>query len=234
MKITKIISGIAAGVLAAFCMTFTAFAEPQDIELSVSRAVETNGLWGQSITYPKTEFNPAGIGPDTVIEVQYELKGDPSLSGQHQVELILQNYDVDPQIWAQVVPYEYDDTHALFDYNAMLMAYGNEDFSGIGNICFGDRGINMIVTSVKITNYEIPVREIVTTAAETEAATEEVTEASEAPAETTAAETTAAPNAEEGSGNSIVLIIVIVAVVVIAAVIVVVVVVTKNNKKRFY
>ena len=42
MKITKIISGIAAGVLAAFCMTFTAFAEPKDIELSVARAVETN------------------------------------------------------------------------------------------------------------------------------------------------------------------------------------------------
>ena len=35
MKISKIISGIAAGVFAAFCMTFTAFAEPQDFEPSV-------------------------------------------------------------------------------------------------------------------------------------------------------------------------------------------------------
>lgn len=231
MKITKIISGIAAGVLAAFCMTFTAFAEPKDIDLSVSRAVETNGLWGQSITYPKTEFNPTGINKDTIIEVHYELSGEPSLSDQHPVELILQNYDIEPQIWAQVVPYEYDDTHALFNYDSMLMAYGYEDFSGIGNICIGDRGVNMIVTSVKVINYEIPVREIVTTAAETEAATEEVTEA---PAETTAAETTAAPNAEESSGNSIVLVIIIVAVVVVAAVIVVVIVVAKNNKKRFY
>lgn len=230
MKITKILSGIAAGVLAAFCMAFTAFAEPQDIELPVARAVETNGLWGQSITYPKTEVNPAGIGPDTVIEVHYELKGEPSMPGQHQVELILQNYDVDPQIWAQVVPYEYDDTHALFNYDSMLLAYGNEDFSGIGNICIGDRGINMIVTSVKIINYDPPTREIVTTAA-TEAQTEEVTEA---PAETTAAETTAAPDTEEGGGNSVTVIVIIIAAVVVAAAVVVVIIVTKKNKKRFY
>lgn len=233
MKITKIISGIAAGVLAAFCMAFTAFAEPQDIELPVSRAVETNGLWGQSITYPKNEVNPAGIGPDTIIEVHYELNGEPSMPGQHQVELILQNYDVDPQIWAQVIPYEYDDTHALFDYDSMLLAYGNEDFSGIGNICFGDRGINMIVTSVKIINYDPPAREIVTTAS-TEAQTEEVTEATEAPAETTAAETTAAPNAEEGSGNNVVVIVVIIVAVVVVAAVVVVIIVTNKNKKRFY
>lgn len=234
MKISKIISGIAAGVFAAFCMTFTAFAEPQDLEPSVSRAVQTNGAWGQSVTYSNAEINPMGITPDTVIEVQYELDGDEALPGQHQVELILQNYTADPQIWAQVVPYEYDDTHALFDYDGMVLAYGSNDFSEVGNICVGDRGVKMTVTYVKITNYDPPARETAATTVETEAETE-ITEAeTEAPAETTAAETTAAGTPTANSGNNVVLIIIIIAAVVVAAVVVVVIIVTKKNKKRFY
>ncbi len=234
MKISKIISGIAAGVFAAMCMTFTAFAEPQDLEPSVSRAVQTNGAWGQSVTYSNAEINPMGITPDTVIEVQYELDGDEALPGQHQVELILQNYTADPQIWAQVVPYEYDDTHALFDYDGMVLAYGSNDFSEVGNICVGDRGVKMTVTYVKITNYDPPARETAATTAETEAETE-ITEAeTEAPAETTAAETTAAGTPTANSGNNVVLIIIIIAAVVVAAVVVVVIIVTKKNKKRFY
>ena len=238
MKISKIISGIAAGVFAAICMTFTAFAEPQDYEPSVAKAVQTNGAWGQSITYSNTDVNPAGITPDSVFEVQYELEGDEALPGQYQVELIFQNYNADPQIWAQVVPYEYDDTHALFDYDAMVLAYGSEDFSTVNNICIGDRGVKMTVTYVKITNYDPPARETAATTAETEAeTTAEITEASEAPAETTAAETTAAADTstpEASSGNSVVIIIIIIAAVVVVAVVVVVIIVTKKNKKRFY
>lgn len=235
MKISKIISGIAAGVFAAFCMTFTAFAEPQDLEPSVSRAVQTNGTWAQSITYSNTEINPAGITPDSVFEVQYELEGDEALPGQYQVELIFQNYTADPQIWAQVVPYEYDDTHALFDYDAMVLAYGSDDFSTVNNICIGDRGVKMTVTYVKITNYDPPARETAATTAETEAETAaEITEASEAPAETTAAETTAASTPTANSGNNVVLIIIIIAAVVVVAVVVVVIIVAKKNKKRFY
>lgn len=234
MKISKIISGIAAGVFAAMCMTFTAFAEPQDLEPSVSRAIQTNGAWGQSVTYTNAQINPMGITPDTVIEVQYELEGDEALPGQYQVELILQNYAADPQIWAQVVPYEYDDTHALFDYDGMVLAYGSDDFSEVGNICIGDRGVKMTVTYVKITNYDPPAKETVTEA-ETEAETEvEITEAeTEAPAET-AAETTAASTPTANSGNNVVLIIIIIAAVVVVAVVVVVIIVTKKNKKRFY
>lgn len=233
MKISKIISGIAAGVFAAFCMTFTAFAEPQDLEPSVSRAVQTNGTWAQSITYSNTEINPAGITPDSVFEVQYELEGDEALPGQYQVELIFQNYTADPQIWAQVVPYEYDETHALFDYDAMVLAYGSDDFSTVNNICIGDRGVKMTVTYVKVTNYDPPAKETVTEA-ETEAETE-ITEAeTEAPVETAAAETTAASTPTANSGNNVVLIIIIIAAVVVVAVVVVVIIVTKKNKKRFY
>ena len=237
MKISKIISGIAAGVFAAICMTFTAFAEPQDLEPSVSRAVQTNGAWGQSVTYSNAEINPMGITPDTVIEVQYELEGDEALPGQYQVELIFQNFTADPQIWAQIVPYEYDETHALFDYDAMVLAYGSDDFSTVNNICIGDRGVKMTVTYVKVTNYDPPARETAATTAETEAeTTAAITEASEAPAETAAAETPAANTGtpEASSGNSVVVIIIIIAAVVVAAVVVVVIIVTKKNKKRFY
>ncbi len=234
MKISKIISGIAAGVFAAMCMTFTAFAEPQDLEPSVAKAVQTNGAWEQSITYSNTDINPAGITPDSVFEVQYELDGDEALPNQHQVELIFQNYTADPQIWAQVVPYEYDETHALFDYDAMVLAYGSDDFSTVNNICIGDRGVKMIVTYVKITNYDPPVKETAATTAETEA--EPAAEITEAPAETAAAETTAADTGtpEASSGNSVALIIIIIAAVVVVTVVVVIIIVTKKNKKRFY
>lgn len=232
MKLSRIISGIAAGVFAAFCMTFTAFAEPQDFEPSITRAVQTDGNWGQSITFSTADIKPAGIGPDSTFEVQFELEGDQSLPSQYQVELILQNYEADPQIWAQVVPYEYDDTHAIFDYDAMVLAYGSDDFSTVNNICIGDRGVKMKVTYVKITNYDPPAA--VTTAAETEAATEAVTEAADTPAETEA--TTAAPASSDApeSGNSIMVIIFVIGAVVLVAAIVVIIIVTKNNKKRFY
>ncbi len=235
MKIKKIICGIAAGVAAAFCMTFTAFAEPTDFEPSVSRAVQTNGLWGQSISYSAAEVNAAGFTPDTTIEVEYELEGEVQLVGQHQVELILQNYEVDPQIWAQVVPVEYDDTHAVFDYDAMVLAYGSDDLSTVNNVCIGDRGIKLTVTQVKITNYDPPVAET-KPVEEAEDKTEE-TEATAA--ETEAAETTSASSADtdssaEDSGSSVVLFIVIIAAVVVIAVVVVVIIVAKRNKKRFY
>lgn len=236
MKLSRIISGIAAGVFAAFCMTFTAFAEPQDFEPSITRAVQTNGSWGQSITFSSADIKAAGIGPDSTVEVQYELEGDPSLPNQYQVELILQNYETDPQIWAQVVPYEYDDTHAIFDYDAMVVAYGSDDFSTINNICIGDRGVKMKVTYVKITNYDPPaaVTTAAETEAETEAATEAVTEAADTPAETEA--TTAAPASSDApkSGNSIMVIIFVIGAVVLVAAIVVIIIVTKKNKKRFY
>lgn len=234
MKMKKIICGIAAGVVAAFCMTFTAFAEPTDFEPSVSRAVQTNGMWGQSISYSAAEINAAGFTPDTTIEIEYELEGEVQLAGQHQVELILQNYEVEPQIWAQVVPTEYDDTHAVFDYNAMVLAYGSDDLSTVNNVCFGDRGMKLTVTHVKVTNYDPPVVET----KPVEVAEDEVEEAetTKATAETEAAETTAVDTngSAESSGNSVVLFIIIIAVVVVIAAVVVVIIVTKKSKKRFY
>lgn len=233
MKISKIISGIAAGVLAAVCITVSAFAETKDFEPSVSGAILTDGAWHQSVTYSPSEVDPSKFTPDTTIEVQYELEGEKSLPNQYPVELILQNFEVDPQIWAQVVPTEYDDTHAVFYYDAMTSAYGSDDLSTVNNIFIGDRGVKMKVTYVKITNYG-SVEDEKETAAETEA-TEKTEAETEVTAETTTAETTAAADsAASESGNSVVVMVIIIAAVVVVALVIVIIVVSKNNKKRFY
>lgn len=233
MKTFKVLTGIFAAVVTSVCMAFMAYAETEDVDVSVVRAVQTNGSWGQSITYSQSDLDASRFTPDTTIRVEYELEGEPSLSNQYQVELILQNYVADPQIWAQVVPVEYDDTYAVFDYDGMVTAYGSDDFSTVNNICVGDRGIKMKVTKVTVTNLEIP--EVTTTEA-TEAETEAVTEAETQAEDEAPAETTASKPAQEssGSGSSLtVIIIVIVAAVVIAGVVVTIIVVNKN-KKRFY
>lgn len=235
MKVHKVLTGVFAAVVTSVCMAFMAYAETEDVEMSVARAVQTNGSWGQSITYSQSDLDASRFTPDTTIRVEYELEGEPSLLNQYQAELILQNYVAEPQIWAQVVPIEYDDTYAVFDYNGMVTAYGSDDLSTVNNICVGDRGIKMKVTKVTVTNLSVP--EVTTTEAATEAVTEAVTEAeTEAPAETAAqAETTtAAEETSSGSGSSLtVIIIVIVAAVVIAGVVVTIIVINKN-KKRFY
>lgn len=231
MKVHKVLTGVFAAIVTSVCMAFMAYAETEDVELSVARAVQTNGSWGQSITFGQSDLNASRFTPDTTVRVEYELEGEPSIQNQHQVELILQNYVAEPQIWAQVVPVEYDDTYAVFDYNGMVSAYGSDDLSTVNNICVGDRGIKMKVTKVTVTNLSVP--EVTTTEAATEAVTEAATEA---PAETAAqAETTtAAEETSSGSGSSLtVIIIVIVAAVVIAGVVVTIIVINKN-KKRFY
>jgi hypothetical protein len=234
MRPFKALTGVLAAAVAVLGMAFTASAETEDVEMSVVRAVQTNGAWGQSITYGQSDLNAANFTEDTQIRVEYELEGDAALPNQYQVELILQNYEVDPPIWAQVVPIEYDDTYAVFDYAGMVLAYGSDDLSGVNNICVGDRGIKMKVTKFTATNVNIP--EVTTTEAVTEEEIVEDDTADNQPAETEApAETasTAAETSSSGGSSVTVIIVVIVAAVVVAGVVVTVIVVTRN-KKRFY
>lgn len=210
MKIWKVLTGTAVAVVTSVCMAFAAYAKTEDVEMSVARAIQTNGSWGQSITYSRADLDTSRFTPDTTVRVEYELLGEPSHADQHQVELILQNYDVNPQIWAQVVPVEYDDTHAVFDYDGMALAYGSDDFSTVNNVCVGDRGIKMKVTKVTVTNLAVPES---ASGAEGQSGNE-------------------AAGAESGSSLTII-IIVIVAAVVVAGVVVTLIVV-KKNKKRFY
>lgn len=225
-------SAITAAILCvtAVMISLCASAETQDVEMSVSRAIQTNGKWGQSVTYTPADLDPRNITPDTTIRVEYELEGERTFEDQHQVELILQNYVVDPQIWAQVVPVEYDDTYVVFDYEGMVTAYGSDDFTDVGNICIGDRGVKMKVTKVTVTNLTIP--EVTTTEATTTEAT--TTKEATTKAETTATEAAAtAAESTESSGGGVPIFVIIIVVVVVAGAAVGITLALKGRKK-FY
>lgn len=231
-KIFKTVLSAVILCLTAIIMSVCVSAETEDVELSVSNAKTTNGSWGQSITYPQNIFDCSKMTPETVVMVEFELDGEWTGNGA-PVELVLQNYSVEPQIWAKIVPFEYDDTSASFNYDDMVAAYGSDDFSGVGNLCLGDCGIVMKVTKFVITNcekVEVTTTEATTTEAVTEPTAAAETTTSETTAATTAAETEAL--SESGSGNIPIIPIVIITVVV--AVIVVVVIIVIKNKRRFY
>lgn len=255
MNFKKFISAFAAAAIAAACLAVPAFAEDEtaaeeetaaaeevgeesdsdleDIEMSVVRALQTNGMWGQSITYSQTELSADRFTEDTQIIVEFETEGEAP-NGNAPVELILQNYSTEPQIWAKVPPAEYDETSAVFNYADMVAFYGMEDMSGVNNICIGDCGEKMKLTKFTVTNCKpkpVATTAETTTAAETEAVTE--APATEAPAETTTAATTAAPAEESGSINMTIVVVIIVGVVVVAAAVVTIIVV-KKSRKRFY
>lgn len=255
MNFKKFISVIAAAAIAAACFAVPAIAEDEtaveeettvaeetdeedsdleDIEMPVMRALLTNGMWGQSITYSQTELSADRFTEKTQIFVEFEAEGEAP-NGNAPVELILQNYSTEPQIWAKVPPAEYDETSAVFNYAEMVAFYGSEDLSGVNNICIGDCGEKMKLTKFTVTNCKpkpAATTAATTTAAETEAVTE--APATEAPAETTTAATTAAPAAETTGGINMTIVVVIIVGVVVVAAAVVTIIVVKKSRKRFY
>lgn len=237
----KILTLISAVVVSLTAMCVTAFAATEDVELSVTRAMATNGLWGQSITYSKSDFDASRLTPDSQIFVEYELDGEMPANGWHPVELIFQRYEIEPVIWAQIAPVEFSETAAVFNYADILAIYtdkgGADDFSDVNNICFGDSGVVMKVTKVTVTNCDIPETTVTTTeATTTEAVTEaETTAAPETePAETTAAQQEEKSDDKDSEDKLIVTVIIIAVAVVVVAAVVVVIIVVKKNRRRFY
>lgn len=230
-KILKAMLSAVIVCVTAVTVSLCAYAETEDVELPVTTAKTTNGAWGQSLTYPPNIFDCTRMTPDTIVKVEFELDGEWTGNGA-PVELVLQNYSVDPQIWAKTEPFEYDETSASFKYEDMVAVYGSDDFSGIGNLCLGDCGIVMKATKFTVTNCTVIEITTTTEATTTTAATEASEETTQAPAETTsAAATTAASSGSDG--GQIPLIPIIIGAVVIA-VIVVVIIIIKKNKKDFY
>lgn len=229
-KILKAMLSAVIVCVTAVTVSLCVCAETEDVELSTANAKTTNGAWGQSLTYPPNIFNCTRMTPDTIIKVEFELDGEWTGNGA-PVELVLQNYEAEPQIWAKTEPFEYDDTSASFKYEDMVAVYGSDDFSGVGNLCLGDCGIVMKATKFTVTNCSVIVT--TTTEAETTTAASETSEetTTQAPAETAAETTTAESSGSDG--GQIPLIPIIIGAVVIA-VIVVVIVIIKKNKKDFY
>lgn len=232
-KMIKAILTAAIVCVTAMAMSVCVFADGEDVELPVTKAKQTNGAWGQSVTYDRASFDCGRITEDSIVEVEFELNVEWTRSDA-PIELIFQNYSTaKPEIWAKISPFEYDETSAKFQYDDMVLSYGSDDFSTVDNMCIGDCGVKMLVTKVTVTNCEAPPE--TTTETTTTTVTETTTAATTttaAPAETEApAETTAAASESESGGIPIVLIIVI---TVVVAVIAVVVIIVLKNRKRFY
>lgn len=228
-KILKIAFAAIITCISALTMSLCVSAETEDFEAPLNKVKSTSGAWEQSLTLDKNDFDCSRITPDTVVKVEFELGSDPTNTNVAPVELILFNYTTaDPQIWAKIEPYEYDNTYAYFDYETMITRYGSDDLSTVDNLCIGDTGTPLTVTKLTITNCTVP--ETTTT---TETTTAEVIEVTDAP-ETTAApaETTAAPAAEKSSGGIPIVLIVVITVVV--AVIAVVIIIILKSRRRFY
>lgn len=128
----------------------------KDIEIPINNAKMTNGSWEQSISLDKTDFDCSCITPDTIVKVEFEL-GAPASKLNAPVELILQNYTSDTQIWAKIAPfeYDYDKKSASFDYKSMVSSYGSDDFSTVDCLHIGDRGVYIKVTRLTITNCSV-------------------------------------------------------------------------------
>ncbi len=229
-SLKKNIFSIAAAMLLMLCCSFTAFAddEVEDYEFNVSKAKMTSS-WGQSISFGQNEFNCSRFTEDTIITVEFELDGTSTIA-LGPIELILQNYTTaNPQIWAKIAPFEFDETSASFSYEDMIAVYGLDDLSGVDTLCFGDTGTPMLVTKAVATNCKVP--PAVTTVT-TKATTEKITEpdAADEPAVTTAA--TDNPNIIQTTTEEDLPIGLIIAVVAIVVVVVVVIVVISARKKR--
>ncbi len=227
-NILKAALAAAVACVSAAVMTLCVSAETEDFESPLNKVKSTSGAWEQSLTLDKNDFDCGRITPDTVVQVEFELDGEPSNPNIAPVELILFNYTTaDPQIWAKIEPYEYDNTYAYFDYETMIKVYGTDDLSTVDNLCIGDTGTPLTVTKLTITNCTVV--EVTTT---TETTTAEVIEITDPPAtEATTAATTAAPEKEEGGGIPIIPIVIA---TVVVAVIVVVVIIVIRSKRRFY
>lgn len=128
----------------------------KDIEIPINNAKMTNGSWNQSISLDKTDFDCSCITPDTIVKVEFEL-GAPCSKENAPVELILQNYTSNPNIWAKIAPfeYDYDKKSASFDYKSMVSSYGSDDFSTVDCLHIGDRGVYIKVTRLTITNCSV-------------------------------------------------------------------------------
>lgn len=229
-KIMKIAVSVFTACMAVICMAAVVSAEVKDVELSTTRA-SMCPAWGQSVTYTVSDFNIANFTENTEVIIEYETEGGvmPD-NGYNPAELIFQNYSIEPQIWCQITPYEYDETSAKFAYSDMVIAYadmgGKEDLSDVNNVCIGATFVGVKVTKVTITNVNVPEVTTTTTAAtEAEVITEAATEA-------TTAATTSAPAEKESEGGIPIVLIVVIAVVV--AVVVVVTVIVLKSRKRFY
>ena len=140
-KQLKLILCTAAAAFTALTAALTASAE--DVMIDVSDAKEATG-WQQSVTIKKETFDARRLSKKSTIKVAFDA-GDYA-GEEAPVELIFQswdnttspNADEEGAVWARVAPSEFTEASAVFTYDAIVEAYGTDDFSQVMAICIGD------------------------------------------------------------------------------------------------
>lgn len=242
MIMNKFVKRFCATAAAAFCaaaMSVSVFAE--DFEIDVSEAKQSTGSYGQSLIYytclgnpdAVDNFDPTTMTDDSMVHIEYTLEGDyptgdDGYISASPVQLIWQSWEGGSgnsagAVWAQVAPYEFDETSASFSFDDIAAAYGTEDFSTVYAINVGDTGVKVTVTKMTITN----VRSAGDAAAETEITESkavEVTLTSAAIIENAPTEVSAAPIVAG----------VVIGVVAVVVIVVLVVLTLRKSKRKYY
>lgn len=158
--IKKIISAAGAAVL-TFSLAAGVSAAVKDFDFDVSNAPVLEP-WA-SYAIGMDHYDPTKINADSQVIVSYTFEKLTEEKTDAPVELIVQSWSFPDTpmvnssgaVWAKVAPAEYDDSHAVFNYEDMVTAYGTADFSGVDSINIGaTNDVNLTITSCTITNCD--------------------------------------------------------------------------------
>ncbi len=164
----KIISTIASFALAAVVAVGTAVSTfaAGDVDVDTSEAIAVTG-WSSSLKVDFKAFDMSRLTKDSEIIVSYEVKDKKSgedlekAEVEYPVELVIQSWESpdtamansNGEVWARVTPKEFDDKSATFTYDAIVSAYGTNNFDLISAINITGTDIAEIkCTGIKVTN----------------------------------------------------------------------------------
>ncbi|MCM1578549.1 MAG: hypothetical protein NC078_07120 [Ruminococcus sp.] len=212
-------------------------------EIDVSGAKQSNGRYGQSLSYYTylgdpvryaDNFDPTIMTDRSDVYVEYTLEGDYETGDDGSisappVQLIWQSWaggmgNSEGDKWIQVAPYEYDDKSASFSFDDIAAAYGTEDFSTVYAINVGDTGVKLTLTKMVITNVKTSSGDSAAETEITETTAAEITLTSAAIVENAPNETSAAP----------IVMGVVIGVIAVAVIVVVVILTVKKSKGKYY
>lgn len=154
-KITAAVS--AAALTLSLSAGVSAAVKDYDFDVSNAPVLEP---WA-SYAIGMDHYDPTKITADSQVIVTYSCEYTSEGRTTAPVELIVQSWSFPDtpmanstgSVWAKVAPVEYDDEHAVFNYEDMVAAYGTSDFEKVDALCIGaTNDVNLTLSSCTITN----------------------------------------------------------------------------------
>lgn len=165
-NLMKKAAALIVSAVSVFTVSASAFAAADNsisFDVSAAPVIEPWGNYAISMEhYDPTKITSAS---EVIVSFTYE-EVTPVAEGSEKgcpIELIIQSWSFPDTpmansnggVWAKVVPYEWDDTHAKFSYDDIVAAYGTADLSGVDSINVGaTANANLTIQSCIITNCE--------------------------------------------------------------------------------